>query len=224
MGQHFHLELNAQNLNGLVVEGDFTDRELEVLEQYLEQYETIASSPALSGGFSFNMKLQWAQDSAAVDCDLPDDDTLGLLLHRLRPFILSKEPASYERVSGLVRKRVQHPVISDMLKRQRRLYDGRDFQEMLRITIDGTLVNSEETLKAWLNSHEYHRDRDKRAHIESLLSAFPGDLAKGILVNMLIDKMGACKNLAGFVAVLLGKSESLTFETSRELMAPEASA
>lgn len=218
MGQHYRLELRAEGLDSLVVDGDFTDPETAILEQYLEQYEAITASPVLSAGLTCNMNLQWTADSATVECDLPDEDTLGILLHRLRPFILSQEPASYEKVIAIVGRRVPHPAITDLLRRQRRVYDGREFQETMRISVNDTVINSDRTLKDWLNSHEYHRDADKREAVSSLLHAFPGNLTKGILVNMLIDRMRACINLAKLVAVLLGKQQSLQFETSAEVL------
>jgi len=213
MGCRFHLELNAEGHETVVCDGEFTDDEAATLELYLQQYEAVAASPALSSGLSCNMQINWDQDAGTVRVDLPDEDTLSVLLHRLRPFILANEPASYLTVSSIIGRRVDTPPVRDLLKRQRREYDGRAFQESVVISINDIVVNSERTLMDWLNSHEYHRDPDKREAVAVLLESFSGDFARGVFVNMLIDKMRACGNLAALVAVLLGKQKTLTFRS-----------
>lgn len=211
----FRLELHAEGHETVVCRGEFTDRETAVLEMYFEQYEAIAASPALRSGISCNMQINFDKESGGViKADLPDSDTLGIFLHRLRPFILSREPASYLTVSSIIGRRVQTPAIRDLLRRQGREYDGRAVQEAMVISINDTVINSERTLMDWLNSHEYHRDPDKREAVNDLLNAFPSDFTRGVLVNMLVDKMRACVNLAGLVAVLLGKQRTLNFGTS----------
>jgi hypothetical protein len=52
--------------------------------------------------------------------------------------------------------------------------------------------------------------------VQELLNAFPGDLARGVFVSMVIDKMRACANLAKLVAVLLNKQAQLNFTGKSE--------
>jgi hypothetical protein len=218
MGTRFRLELHAEGYDDVVCAGEFTDAETATLELYLEQYEAIAESPILSAGLSCNMNVEWTEQSMRVETDMPDEDTIGLLLHRLRPFILDREQASFSSVSSIIGQHVDIPAVRDLLRRQRREYDGRAFQERMRISIDDVVVNSERTLKDWLNSHEYHHDADKRDDIGPLLAVFPEDFTRGVLINMLIDKMRACTNLARLVALLLGRRGALQFGSSEEAM------
>jgi hypothetical protein len=55
--------------------------------------------------------------------------------------------------------------------------------------------------------------------VQELLDAFPGDLARGVFVSMIIDKTRASANLAGLVAVLLNKQSHLAFASSGDLFA-----
>jgi hypothetical protein len=86
---------------------------------------------------------------------------------------------------------------------------------MMRIEMNRVVVNSDQVLRDWLNSHEYHRDPDKREAIDTLFNSFPGDFARGILISMIVDKVRAIGNLASLAAVLLGKTSSFQF-TARE--------
>ena len=100
-----------------------------------------------------------------MTADLPDDDTLAILLHRLRPFLLADEPASFTRVSSRLGRLITEPYIRQLLRHNRRVYEGRVAQEMLRVESDDMVLNSERALFDWLNSHEYHHDAIKRESV-----------------------------------------------------------
>ena len=148
-----------------------------------------------------------------VQVDIPDNDDLSILLHRLRPFILDDEPASFVKVASIIGRRVSTPYVRQLLREQRALYDGRRFLRTIQIASNETILNSDRVLRGWLNSHEYHRDPDKREAIDELFAATPGKLLQGILVNMLVEKVRAIHNVAALVALLLGRQPKLTFTT-----------
>jgi hypothetical protein len=208
----FHITLKADGRDEVPIAGEFTDAEQAALQLFLRQYERLTSSKPLREGFPCKANVNWEEASPlVVETDLPDDDTLSILLHRLRPFILQKEAASFPAVSSVIGKSVGHPHIRQLLRDQNRLYDGRQFQSRIRIASNKDLVNSERVLVDWLNSHEYHGDPEKRDAIEDLFGRMPGHLMRFILVSMLVDKVEAIRNLAALVAVMLGKSNKLTF-------------
>jgi hypothetical protein len=221
MSRSFEITMKLEGRNDVVVRGEFTEHEHRTLLQYLDQYDQLGQSKPLREGFPCEMSVKWKQGSElCVEASLPDNDTLGILLHRLRPFILTKEPASYIAVSGIVGRRVENVHLRQLLGRQRMLYDGRQFQQVVRIASNDMIVNSERVLSDWLNSHEYHRDPDKRKAVEALFARIPGELMRCILISMLVDKVQAIRNVASLVAVLLGRSESLTFKAYEPLLAP----
>lgn len=213
MPHPFELTLKQEGKPDVSIRGEFADDEHSMLQSYLEQYEELAQSKPLREGFPCEMSLRWNEKTALeVETSLPDADTLSILLHRLRPFILKAEPASFDSVCSTVGRRIHHPFVRRLLRNQRELYDGRKSQNMLRITLDETVVNSERVLLTWLNSREYHRDPDKRRSIDALLGQMPGDLGRGVLVSMLVDKVEAIRHLASLVHVLLTSGEQLTFQ------------
>lgn len=216
MPHPFELTMKVEGRSNVLVRGEFTDPEYETLLCYLDQYEQLAQSKPLKEGFPCGFHVKGERGSnLEIETSLPDKDTLSILLHRLRPFILEKEHTSFVVVSSIVGRRVEDPHIRQLLRQQRAMYDGRQFQQMMRIEMNSVVVNSDQVLRDWLNSHEYHRDPDKREAIDTLFNSFPGDFARGILISMIVDKVRAIGNLASLAAVLLGKTSSFQF-TARE--------
>ena len=213
MAHPFAFILKIEGQPDVAVQGQFTDAEYSILVSFLEQYEEVAASKPLRDGFPCEVSVQWSEDAGMrVETSLPDPDTLSILLHRLRPFILKREPASFEAVCSVIGKRVSNPGVRQLLRLQRELYDSRGFQKMVRVRLNDTPVNSELLLQEWLNAHEYHRDPDKREAIDELFRTTPGDFARGILVVMIVDKVKAIRGIASLVHVLLTRGEQLTFQ------------
>src|SRR5207245_3630815 len=121
---------------------------------------------------SFEMQIRDGRLSL-LKSEVPTDDKLAALLHRLRPLILQTESTSYQQITALLGQRFTHPYVRRLLKTQRELFDGRNNQALMRITSNGTLINSEQTLFDWLNGYEYHHDPAKRERIEALHHVIP---------------------------------------------------
>jgi hypothetical protein len=212
MPQPFELTMKIEGRPDFVVVGEFSDGEHSTLRFYLKQHDELVQSKPLREGAPCSISLKWDQEAGLrVTASLPDDDTLSILLHRLRPFILKKEPASFAAASSIIGRRVKNPYVRQLLREQRELYEGRRLQQQMQIVSNDVLVNSEKVLFYWLNSHEYHRDPDKREAIDALFERMPGDLMRGIFVSMLLDKVEAIRNVALLVTVLLVKGEHLQF-------------
>lgn len=212
MPKPFKFTLKSENSDDTVISGQFDSTEHVILLNYLEQYEQLIQSKPLREGFPCSFTEKWEEGvGSTIKTSLPDNDTLSILLHRLRPFILQEEPASYLKTVSILGKQIKNNFIRQILKEERKLYDGRDAQQYLRISSNDILINSEETLYKWLNSHEYHRDPDKRKEIDTLLEQFPENLMKVLLVSMLVDKVESIKNIASIIAFIFGKIESLRF-------------
>jgi hypothetical protein len=208
----FALTMRVDGRPDEVVRGEFSDSEHKRLLLYLEQYNELAQSQPCREGFPCHISLKWHEGTPLdVQTSLPDSDTLSILLHRLRPFILKSEPASFESVGSLLGKVVSHKFVRQLLREQRELYDGRRSQQLMQIASNDVVVNTERVLYDWLNSHEYHRDPDKRESMDELLRGMPGDLMRALLISMLIEKVNAIRNIASLVHVLVTKGQSLQF-------------
>ena len=218
MSHPFSLVLKIADQEDSAIEGEFSDSEHGKLQDYLAQFDRLTASKPLREGFPCEVSLLWDEASGVrVETELPDSDTLSILLHQLRPFILEKEPASYRKVASIIGRRVQSAHVRDLLRRQREYYEGRSFQLLLQLSQNDEVIKWERALDDWLNSHEYHRDPEKREAIDDMLARMPGDLMRGVFILLLVNKVNAIRNLASLVALLLGKTATLDF--AREVAA-----
>ena len=216
MSRPFKITLSHDSASSKEVSGEFTDEEAIILEQFLQQCTDLMRSRPLREGMPCNFSVNFNEEEGLkVSANLPSKDDLSILLHRLRPFILQKEPSSFLRVCSIIGKRVPDDHIRNLLNEQRECYDGRQTQKMMQVVSNEMIVNSENVLQDWLNSYEYHRDPDKRQAIDRLFASLPGDLLTGILVSMLVDKTRAVGNVSLLVAFLLGKQKELRFKSHK---------
>jgi hypothetical protein len=213
MPKPFELTIRREGRSDIVVSGEFTDDEAAVLERYLEQYERLSKSKPLREGVPFDITIRVNDGDVDIQTDLPDNDTLDILLQRLRPFILQNQYASFGKATALLKRRVVDVQVRQMLDEQVELYDGRHSQRLMTLTSNEAIINSEKVLYDWLNSHEYHADPDKRERIDSLFARLSTPLLRGILVGMLLDKTDAIRYVATFIAVLMGRQNEVTVQS-----------
>jgi hypothetical protein len=190
---------------------ELTTDEVQMLESYGLEQEKLASSAALNRR-PYPMEIRADPERGSiVHAPLPSDEELIVLLHRLRPFILNDEPASYNKVSGLLGRSFISQPIRKLLAEERRRYDGRGWQKQLKISSGNTVVNSDEILMKWLNAYEYHRDPEKRADMSSLLATSLPGLVEWAVARMLFDKAKAIENVGVLARVLLGTRSGFRF-------------
>ena len=102
---------------------------------------------------------------------LPSDEDLIVVLHRLRPFILNDEPYSYNRVNGILARAFTQQPLRDVFKEERRRYDGRAWQQQLKITSGSTTLNSDDVVMKWLS---YPGRKNGTATAEEVDFSVPG--------------------------------------------------
>ena len=127
--------------------------------------------PSVSFSFNYDADLGFTTTGT-----LPPDDDVVALLHRLRPLVLTSEQTEFFRVCKIIDRRVRHESIQAELERCRDLFSGKRFQSLVKISVtspagDAIVLNSEATLQKWLKAYEYHRDDEKRQHLEDLSPA-----------------------------------------------------
>lgn len=194
----------------------FTEAEWAILMRYCEDCERIAESNALKD-FRVNINVSGEKGKPVEwNSTIPDDDKIAVILHRLRPFVLNDEPTNFNKVCNILKRQMNHPFLRSVVDYQRNEFSGKNFQEQSKIQLDGDLViNANERLMEWLNSKEYHRDREKSKAIDAINHALPNNFLKAILCSMLIDKVHAIIAIGNLiVAMKLGEGkEVLTTST-----------
>lgn len=188
------------------------EEDIPTLEIFLEAYNLLSNSK-VGKGFPFKLELSHKTGHATnVSTEFPDRDTRDILFHRLRPFILTGEPGSFDKVMGIIGRQITQQDVRSLLKKIRMLYDTRIAQSQIRIMSRDTVVNSEKTLQNWINSHEYHGDRVKRKEIDELLVGPLGELTQLLWIWLLSDKLLAIHNVAGIIELVMGFVDEYHFE------------
>lgn len=194
------------------VEARFTDEEearLRAYDQYVEDLRVIS---IMKHGAPGQLKLDWHEEKGfSWTTELPPDEQLIALLHRLRPFVLEGEDTSFLRVSSTIGRRAYNDLIRKFLCVQKDRYLGKYSQQFVQVISNDVVINSEATLQKWLNAYEYHRDSDKRREIEGLHQLISLEASKAIFVMMLYDKATAIRNLHSLVRLILGKQDTWTW-------------
>lgn len=192
------------------VSGNFEDDEVTALEGFAANTKRLLEARMIADGLTANLTINYDREKGMnVKVTLPDEDLILAFLHRLRRFILNDEPCSYNKVTGIIARRFDHPTIRGMVRAQRALYDGRDFQSQIRIESNQTVINCEDTLMKWLNAFEYHTDETKRAEIEKLHALMPLEASRAVFIMLLIEKVKAIINISNFIELLLGRVDSI---------------
>jgi hypothetical protein len=195
------------------VTAEFSEEEVECLRAYCRYVEEVFAVKLVQDGIPCSVRLDYKEGvGTTVTSELPPDEDVVVLLHRLRPLILHNEHASFNKVTGILGGRIEEPLVRAALKTQHAIYDGRAMQRqvVVRSTADGAeiVINSETALFKWLNAYEYHRDQDKKREIDRYHQLLPLDHSKAFFLMLLSDKIRAIASIASFADVILGKAET----------------
>ncbi|MFZ1220083.1 MAG: hypothetical protein WAO00_12380 [Chthoniobacterales bacterium] len=203
----------ATTNNKVSVTAEFSDDDFRCLEAYRTYVDDLLSVKLVQDGIPCSVNLDYEQGvGTTVTSQLPPDDEIMAMLHRLRPLILTNEHASFNRVCGILGARISEPMVRQAIKALRQVYDGRRMQEQIVIqaTADNSemIINSEAALFTWLNAYEYHRDQNKKEEIDRFHQLLPLIHSKAFFLMLISDKVRALVTITRFVNVVLGKTES----------------
>lgn len=190
--------------------GQFSDEDWQCLENFVEYTTDLLTTKFVKDGMPSSLNMHWDEKSGmVVATQLPLWDDVIVFLHRFRPLGLASENTYFYKICNILTRQLVHPYFRSMIEEQREIFSGKRFQAQIRISSDDIILNSEKVLYDWLNSYEYHRDKEKRAIVESLLGLLPLDAMKVFFLTLLCDKTQAIHNVAALARVVLGKQKSV---------------
>jgi len=201
--------------------GQLGDVDWDLLKRFNERVIELFQTRFVQSGMPSTLKIKMeTETSLSYSTQLPDPDDLAAFLHRLRPIFLGSEETNFDKICDLIKARLSNPIITSMISVQQANYHGEGLQSMFTIRLISKdkatstsyehIVNSDEFLKKWLYSSEYHFDNDKRELIESFETIMPLPAQKSVFIQLLGEKMQAISYIASIVRVILGlDSESM---------------
>ncbi len=128
---------------------------------------------------------------------LPSDDDADAFLHRMRRFILKREPIFFKAVCNIISRRVDLPMCTEAIDKQK----DRFACKRLGFSIQaGPLVlTSDAALEKWLYACEYHEDDDKPQDLAALYEIFPKPAARALFLTSLLEKAAAVATVASLI-------------------------
>jgi len=112
---------------------------------------------------------------------------------------LEKEPYSFHKTRNIVARALEGDFAKGWLKQLKRIFGGVHLQSQMKVSSGEVLINSEATLKQWLNAFEYHRNADKAEELEKSLAKLPTGISRPIFFMLLPQKADAIRYLAHVV-------------------------
>lgn len=192
------------------VEVEIPDEEAEILDSFLSYCKDLEDCRINRENLQANIHLNVDESTGLTfRTELPPWEDVQVLLHRLRPLILQQEYASFHRVKGILGRRVAEKTYRGVLRFIGDEFTGKRMRSAIEIVSNEVVMNSEKALYLWLNSHEYHRDQDKRELLETLHEILPLEWSKGVFVLLLFHKVNAIRRLAVLANLALGYQDSL---------------
>lgn len=161
--------------------------EWAVVEEFLKLAEALFNTQAMNMGMSY--RLHWKEGVGfEFSGELPPDDDLAIVLHRMRPFILQKESTYLPKVIGVLSRYIDHAGFREMTKGIIDEFMGKSFQRQMKVDVGGVTLNTDKMVNNWLNACEYHHAEDAKQELERFKAVLPEQWQRAVFISMLIDK------------------------------------
>lgn len=182
-----------------------------LLVQFVDCAHALNETAFVRNWNQTKVSIHMANDGRISDRgSLPSDDDKAAFLHRLRPIYLNNEPTNYNRVTNLLSAHLDDPWFTGLIRVCKRYYDGRASREVFEVASGGMVINSQEFLDHYLNALEYHRDPDRRQHIDRIAEHFPLEAQRPFVVLLLQMRLNAINKLTSFLLTCFDREDGST--------------
>ncbi len=207
--------LDQDGENEEIVELEFTDDEWEILQDFAKYAGELENNSLVKEGIPSSLNVTWTErEGLKVDTKLPSDEQIDAMLMKLRPFILSDERTSFNRVRGILRKKEKSQRARKHLDTLQFLYSGERLQSLFVAGAyssdqDPKVINSEEMLHIWLNGDRFHKEKEKQRILAAMHGLMPPESSVAMFLFLISDKVEAILGLRRIVALFAGEQESI---------------
>lgn len=201
------------------VSANYTDSELEVLDEFHEIMHEVRASPYMQAGLPMvktcNITLAPLLDGSgyvavgpagtSVTSTIPYNALhLKAFLTDARLLLLENDPPTFKNVAKLIGREFNSSTIAKkLLKYAHRLYREGPLDNREEIIIGGHNMMSDRTFKAWINGQTWHRDREHKLTLKQIYGLLGKQNAEVFFVSILTGKILACEKLDIVVKALL---------------------
>lgn len=189
------------------VEGEFTDKETEVLRCFIMYADRTSESRLLKNGLPMLKRMTFPNGEFRIECEEYSNCDLYELLHLLRPLILDEEKASFEKVRVLIANKLKHQTIRSKIKEIKREFDNGIIAGFMQIKVNDVDLFCDRTFKLWLNGMQYHTDEEKREAWMKIENVLEGSNSRAYLITQIHSKINAIEKLYFLTKLILAPND-----------------
>jgi len=102
------------------VSREFPDNEWERLVRFKDHAARLLATGLLQRGPLPNYTFQWDREFGILHLAvLPSEDDTAAFLHRMRRFVLQREPTFFNKICNIISRRVDLPMCTEALDKQK---------------------------------------------------------------------------------------------------------
>jgi hypothetical protein len=145
------------------VDYEFSEDQICLLRTYCEDAWKLRNSAIYGEKAANKFTINWSQENGTSFVGDPiDEEAWAAGMHRLRPLLLSDEPASFYNVALLIGRQISNGCVRAELKRLRQKFRGEFMPSIMTLhNVDGE-HSMEVVFDMWINAFEHHRDLEKK--------------------------------------------------------------
>ena len=184
------------------VAGAIEEEEWSKLADYLECSYRLAACEFAKTSFQLKFGFSWQRgEPVRFNATLPPERDIAEFLHRMRPFVLEREPTAFQRVRNIVARHLTVPLAQRHLDGLRRRFAVEDIG--FTIKVGDLVLTAPEAVRKWLNAFEYHRDTDKQTELRAMYQVFPESSARVLFLVVLLEQAAAIGRLGALLDSLV---------------------
>ena len=133
-----------------------------------------------------------------------DEDEVGAMLLKLRPFILQKEKLYFHKVKNLLKRNLIHKSFRKFISDVDKKFTLDIMSKKISVRVNSHQILAVDFVMDWLNSFEYHRDQKKKNSVENTLDFF-GQIQNGqpVILFALTDMIQAILDLGKLAQMII---------------------
>jgi hypothetical protein len=188
--------LNATKEEIARLEGYFDAPDSSLIRGLVQEAERLSRAAFVQDGMTGPLVFHFDAVKGTASGSLPPRSVVAEFIHQLRPFVLHKEPCFFPKVLNVVARKLRDDRIHKRFDLWRDQFNGKASQSTFTFTVADQVVNSDETLRLWLNAFEYHRDDDKQQALAAVFGVVPEEACQVFFFDLLVSKSEAVLSLA----------------------------
>ena len=202
----FEKQLIINNINHTLKYNEDEIINLQNFSTFGKEYENFVARKKDFLKIQIQIQIQGECNSPiTINSQLLHDDTITILLHKIRPFILQSEPTYLPSIMNLLSREINDTLVRQYIKQQRENFLNKQDKQaiQLHVTDSNININSNNILNLWLNAEEYHRDHNKRKELKTILDGLPSNLFQYFMQEAIINKTTTILKILELVNAIL---------------------